>query len=186
MNHLTVRDAPIEGLKIIERSPVNDARGYFERLFCQSELKSILGTSNICQVNHTFTRTTGAVRGLHFQYPPYAETKIVTCLKGRVWDIALDLRKDSNTFLKYYAIELSEENFRTYLIPPGFAHGFQTLAPDSELLYFHTAEYHSNAEGGVNALDPRLAIPWPLKFTERSERDKAHPMLNEQFMGIEI
>ena len=174
------------GLYELLRHPLGDERGFLERLFCQETLGSLLSGKSIRQVNHTLTRKEGAVRGLHFQYPPHAETKIVTCIKGRVWDVAVDLRQGSPTFLQHQALVLSEENLRSFLIPEGFAHGFQTLTPDCEMLYLHTADYQSGAEGALNALDPQLAIAWPQPITERSARDQKHPMLTQDFLGITL
>jgi len=128
----------------------------------------------------------GAVRGMHFQYPPHAEVKIISCLKGKVWDVAVDLRKGSPTFLQTHSVTLSEDVPQSYLIPKGFAHGFQTLTPDCELIYFHTADYNAAAEAGLNALDPRLDIQWPIAITERSKRDEQHPMLTDCFVGIDV
>jgi dTDP-4-dehydrorhamnose 3,5-epimerase len=174
------------GLYEVLRQPLGDERGFLERLFCQETLGNLLSGKSIRQINHTLTRKEGTVRGLHFQYPPYAETKIVTCIKGTVWDVALDLRQGSPTFLQYHPLVLSEDNLRSFLIPEGFAHGFQTLTPDCEMLYFHTADYQAEAEGAINALDPHLAIAWPKSVTERSARDQGHPMLTEDFLGISL
>jgi dTDP-4-dehydrorhamnose 3,5-epimerase len=121
---------------------------------------------------------------MHFQYPPYAETKIVSCLHGEVFDVAVDLRRGSPTFLHWHAEILSAENHRTLLIPEGFAHGFQALSEDCELLYFHTAAYQPSSEGGLNAQDPRLQIRWPQAVIELSSRDAAHPLLDEGFVGV--
>ena len=186
MNRLFVRDTPISGLRLIERNPLGDDRGFLQRLFCQESLESLLHGKTIRQVNHTLTRKLGAVRGMHFQYPPYAEIKIVSCLKGKVWDVAVDLRKGSPTFLQHHSVTLSEDVPQSYLIPEGFAHGFQTLTPDCELIYFHSADYNTAAEGGLNALDPRLGIRWPVAISERSKRDAEHPMLTDSFIGIDL
>jgi dTDP-4-dehydrorhamnose 3,5-epimerase len=186
MNRFSIYDTPINGLKIIERQPISDERGYLERMYCFDTLSYLLKGKNIRQINHTLSNKMGTVRGLHFQYPPYAETKIVSCIKGQVWDLAVDLRKGSSTFLQYYAIELSEFNNRSFLIPEGFAHGFQTLTHDCELLYFHTSDYKADAEGALNALDPCLRIKWPGDVIEISDRDCRHANLNNAFEGIEI
>jgi dTDP-4-dehydrorhamnose 3,5-epimerase len=186
MSRFVLYPTPINGLQVIERQPICDARGYLERLFCQETLTSFLQGKTICQINRTLTQNRGTVRGLHFQYPPHAETKIVTCIKGQVWDVAVDLRKGSSTFLQHHAVLLSEDNHQSYLIPEGFAHGFQTLSPDCEMLYFHTADYKAEAEGPLNACDPRLAINWPEPITERSERDANHAMLTDDFYGIDL
>lgn len=184
MSRFNLHDTPIDGLYGITRNPISDERGFLERLFCQGSLNILLKEKSIRQVNHTLTLRAGAVRGIHFQYPPHAETKIVTCLRGKVWDVAVDLRQGSPTFLQHHAILLSEDNFQSLLIPEGFAHGFQTLTPNCEMLYFHTADYRSDAEGALNALDPHLAIEWPQPITELSARDQNHPMLTKDFLGI--
>lgn len=186
MNRFSIHQTPLAGLKLIERRPIGDDRGLLQRLYCQESLESLLGGKTIRQINHTLTREPGAVRGMHFQYPPHAEIKIVSCLRGKVWDVAVDLRKGSPTLLKYHAVTLSEDVPQSYLIPEGFAHGFQTLTPDCELIYFHTADYNAAAEGALNALDPRLSIQWPAAITERSQRDEQHAMLSDNFAGIEV
>jgi len=186
MSHFVLRPTPIDGLRLIERLPFGDSRGFLERLFCQQTLDQLLVGKTLRQVNRTLTQQKGSVRGLHFQYPPHAETKIVICIKGQVWDVAVDLRRGSPTYLQHHAVLLTEENHLSYLIPEGFAHGFQTLKPDCEMLYFHTADYNAEAEGALNVLDPRLAINWPEPITERSERDRSHAMLTEDFHGIAL
>jgi dTDP-4-dehydrorhamnose 3,5-epimerase len=128
----------------------------------------------------------GAVRGLHFQHAPHAEMKLVRCVKGRVWDVALDLRKGSPTFLQWHAQELTPNNSLMLIIPEGCAHGFQVLDPDSELLYLHTASYMPTTEGGIRFDDPAVKIAWPLPVADLSERDKQHPYINEHFFGITL
>lgn len=177
---------PIIGLHLLKRSQKSDNRGFFERLFCQKTLSMILETRTIRQINHSFTATEGTVRGLHFQFPPHAEMKIVSCIKGEVFDIAVDLRRDSPTFLRYYSEILSEKNSLSMVIPEGFAHGFQTLTNDCELLYLHTADYCPHKEGALNALDPRLGIEWPRLILNRSYRDSQHEMISDKFLGIDI
>jgi len=176
---------PLAGLLVLQRKLLGDSRGYLERMFCQRELDEILAGRQIFQINHTYTFGQGTLRGLHFQYSPHAETKIVSCLRGEVFDVAVDLRRDSATFLRWHGEILSAENHRSLFIPEGFAHGFQTMAEDCEMLYFHTAAYHEAAEGGVNALDPLLAIKWPLEVTTLSDRDLAHPWLAAEFKGLD-
>lgn len=177
-------ETPLQGLQLIKRKPLGDSRGYLERLFCQSDLAEQLHGRAIVQINHTLTEKIGTVRGLHFQHPPYAETKFVMCLKGEVCDVVVDVRAGSPTFLQWHGEILSAANHKTYFIPEGFAHGFQTLTDDCEMLYFHTAAYQSRAEAALNALDPKLAIAWPLPVTEQSKRDKEHPMINPDFQGV--
>lgn len=186
MSRLIVHRVPIDGPKVIERQPIGDNRGFLERLFCQTTIDYLLPDRIIRQINRTLTRPKGAVRGLHFQYPPHAETKIVTCLKGKVWDVVVDLRRGSPNFLGHNAVLLTEDNNLSYMIPEGFAHGFQTLTSDCEMLYLHTADYHPDSEGGINPIDPQLSIPWPESITERSERDASHPMLAANFEGLEV
>lgn len=184
--HFTLTDTTIADLVVLERKPIKDNRGSFERLFCQNELSGVLQGKSIVQINHTLTKKAGAVRGMHFQYPPCAELKFVSCLKGEVFDVAVDLRQNSSTFLCWHAEVLSADNFKTFVIPEGFAHGFQTLKEDCEMYYLHTTDYAAEAEGALNARDPRLNITWPKSITERSERDQAHPMLRDDFDGVAL
>jgi dTDP-4-dehydrorhamnose 3,5-epimerase len=176
---------PISGLTVIERTRIQDSRGFLSRFLCMQTLQP-LGMKPIQQINQTLTKKAGAIRGLHFQYPPESEIKIVNCLHGRILDVAVDLRADSPTFLTWYATELSAENNLSLYIPEGFAHGFQTLTEGCELLYLHTANYSPTHEAGLNPLDPKLAIHWPIPVAEISARDQAHPMLDSGFKGIKV
>jgi dTDP-4-dehydrorhamnose 3,5-epimerase len=171
-------------LRILLRQPIGDSRGYLERIFCSEELQALAPDRHIAQINHTFTAARSTVRGMHFQRPPHSEIKFVSCLRGAVFDVAVDLRDNSPTFLSWHAEVLSADNYKTLVIPEGFAHGFQTLTDDCEMLYFHTAAYQPNAEGGLNPEDPRLAIKWPLPVTGLSPRDVAHPFLDNDFTGV--
>ena len=175
---------PIAGLQVLQRKPIGDDRGYLERLFCMDELQALLPGKRIEQINHTLTSGRGTVRGLHFQHPPHAETKFVHCLRGEVFDVAVDLRRGSPTFLRWHAEVLSAANHRTFVIPEGFAHGFQALADDCEMLYFHTAAWSADCEGGLRHDDPMLAIRWPLSAAAISDRDRHHPLLDAGFSGI--
>jgi dTDP-4-dehydrorhamnose 3,5-epimerase len=177
-------ETPLAGLGVLQRKPLGDARGFFERVFCADELQPLLQGHTLAQINRTHTTTHGTVRGMHFQHPPHAEVKFVSCLRGVVFDVAVDLRRGSPTFLQWYGRELSADNRLTMAIPEGFAHGLQTLADDCELLYLHTAAFCADAEGGVHPLDPRLAIRWPAPITELSARDRGHAMLAPQFDGL--
>jgi dTDP-4-dehydrorhamnose 3,5-epimerase len=171
----------IAGVFVVETKSFQDTRGVFTRLFCQRELADTVGSRHIEQINHSRTAAVGAVRGLHFQRPPHAEMKMVRCIKGRVWDVAVDLREGSPTFLQWHAQELSAANSLMLVIPEGCGHGFQALEPDSELLYLHTASYTPAAEGGVRFDDPALNITWPLPVVDLSMRDKEHPLINRNF-----
>ena len=173
-------------LKVIEYVSILDERGFFKKMFSQKKLENLVGNKTIKQVNKTFTKKKGTVRGLHFQYSPHQEIKIVSCLKGKVWDVAVDLRKGSSTFLKYHAILLSEDDLTSYFVPAGFAHGFQTMTSNCEMLYLHTEDYNKSSEGAINALDPMINIKWPKPITMRSTRDISHAMLTENFKGIEL
>lgn len=184
MSRFAVIDTPLAGLKLVERGRLSDARGFLSRLFCAEELAAAGWSKAIAQINQTLTRARGAVRGLHFQHPPHAEMKLVNCIRGKVFDVAVDLRRGSPTFLKWHGVELSEDNGRALLIPEGFAHGFQTLMPDSELLYFHSCAYAPASEGAIHVEDPRVGIAWPLPLAELSERDRRHPLLPLSFDGI--
>lgn len=183
---MNILDTPLPDLKIVQSLPFRDARGVFGRVFCAEELKPLLGARQIAQINHSKTSHAGAVRGLHFQSPPHAEIKMVRCLRGRVWDVAVDLRMGSPTFLQWHAEQLAQDDTQMLVIPEGFAHGFQVLEPESELLYLHTASYHPPSEGGVRHDDPRLAISWPLSPRDVSPRDLAHPLLSPDFAGVAL
>lgn len=175
---------PLAGLTLVQRKAIEDDRGFLSRFFCVDEFRETSFNKPIAQINHTLTRKQGAVRGMHFQHSPHAEVKLVSCIKGEVWDVAVDLRKDSPTFLKWHAEILSATNRKSLLIPEGFAHGFQTLTEDCELIYLHTESYHPESEGALNAEDPKLAIAWPSPITELSARDQAHPFIDNNFQGM--
>ena len=177
---------PLSGLKVVRRRPIEDTRGFLSRFFCAEEFNEFGFSKPINQINHTFTRLKGAVRGMHYQKPPYAEIKLVSCLKGEIFDVAVDLRKNSPTFLHWHSEILSEHNQRSLLIPEGFAHGFQTLTEDCELIYLHSAPYVKEAETALNVTDPKLGIAWPISITEISERDRLHPMIKLDFEGIVV
>lgn len=179
-----ISDTPLRGVKVLQRKTIGDHRGYLERLYCAEELRATASDLAIAQINHTYTASRGTVRGMHFQHPPHAEVKFVSCLRGEVFDVAVDLRRDSPTFLQWHAERLSGDNHRTLVIPRGCAHGFQALTDDCEMLYFHSAGYQPNAEGGMNPLDPRLAIAWPLDVSDLSERDAGHPFIDAAFQGV--
>ncbi len=183
---MKIRLTGIQGVVIVETEAYLDHRGAFSRLYCERELSAVIGERRIVQINHSRTKTIGAVRGMHYQRPPHAEMKLVRCLKGGVWDVAVDLRANSSTFLQWHAEELSQKNGCTMVIPEGCAHGFQVLAEDSELLYLHTDFYMPEAEGGVSSRDQRLKITWPLPVADISSRDSRHPPIDSNFIGITV
>lgn len=174
----------IEGVRVVETTTTRDARGAFKRLYCERDLAEVIGQRRIVQANHSRTHAVGAVRGLHYQHAPHSEMKLVRCLAGRVWDVAVDLRAGSPTFLHWHAVELSADNARMLVIPEGCAHGFQVLEPDSELMYLHTAFYAPGSEGGVRWDDPQIGIDWPLPAIDLSTRDASHALLANTFSGI--
>lgn len=186
MSRFTVTDLPLAGLKRVQRQRLGDNRGFLARLFCAEELAAAGWTQPIAQINHTFTAKQGTVRGMHFQRPPHAEMKLVSCIRGEVWDVAVDLRVGSPTFLHWYAERLSAENSCALLIPEGFAHGFQALTNDVELLYCHSAAYAAQAESGLHPSDPRIGIAWPLAIAELSARDAGHALITADFEGVRV
>lgn len=179
-----VEATPLPGLEVVVRKPLGDSRGYLERMFCLHELQDVFGERRVVQINRTLTQTKGTVRGLHFQRAPHAEMKFVSCLQGAVFDVAVDLREDSPTFLSWHAELLSADNHKTFAIPEGFAHGFQTLTDNCEMLYLHTAAYAPDAEAGLNPRDAKLAIEWPLPIAEMSLRDAGHGPIGDDFQGV--
>jgi dTDP-4-dehydrorhamnose 3,5-epimerase len=179
-----VHATPLDGLVVLERKPMGDARGSLTRMFCARELARFLGGSSVVQANFTRTALRGTVRGLHLQSPPFGEDKLVSCMRGKVWDVAVDVREGSPTFLKWHAEVLDGDGHRSMLVPKGFAHGFQALTDDCELLYFCTAAHEPSAELGLDALDPDLGIAWPETVSLRSARDMAHPPVRQGFRGV--
>jgi dTDP-4-dehydrorhamnose 3,5-epimerase len=185
MLHFDVTSTKINGLVVIRRKPIGDDRGFLSRLFCEADFAALGLVVRTCQINHTMTRRKGTIRGMHFQHPPHGEIKLVTCLRGMVFDVAVDLRKGSPTFLQWHGEVLSAETPSSIYIPRGFAHGFQTMTHQCELLYAHSDPYQPASEDGLNALDPSIAIRWPLPPTDMSERDRTHAHLTPNFRGIE-
>lgn len=186
MNRLLVTDTPIHGVKLLQRQPLGDERGFLARLFCARELAHAGWHQPLAQINHTLTQQRGTLRGLHYQTAPHAEMKLVTCLRGAVWDVAVDLRRGSPTFLRWRAQHLSAANGNALLIPEGCAHGFQSLSDDAELLYCHSMPYEAQAEAGLHPLDERLGIAWPLPVALLSERDGRHPPVDGRFEGLHL
>ena len=182
---MKLTSTPIAGLHLAESAPVADHRGALTRFYCERALSAALGPRRIVQINHTRTHVVGAIRGMHLQRPPHAEMKFVRCVKGRVWDVTVDLRARSPTFLKWHAEELSPENGRMMIIPEGCAHGFQVLEADSELLYLHTAFYTPDSEGGFSCHDIAFNIHWPLPAADLSKRDASHQPIAPHFTGID-
>jgi len=185
-NKLNIINTYLEGLYTIEPNTYKDDRGEFIRVFCEDELSDIFKENNIKQVNHSLTHQKGSVRGLHFQYLPDCEIKLIKCIQGKIIDIVVDIRENSPTFLKSFSVELSAENKKMIYIPKGFAHGFQTLEDDTELIYFHSEIYSPENEGALSIFDPKLDIVLPLKVSDISIKDNSHKYLDNDFKGIKI
>ena len=175
---------PIDGLTVVERRPHEDERGTLDRLFDSDLIDRLLPDFRVKQVNHTMTRWRGTVRGMHYQLPPYSDEKIVTCLRGRVFDVAVDVRRGSPTFLRWHGEVLQPGERRSLLLPAGLAHGFQALADNSELIYVHGAGYRPGAEAGLRPDDPAVGIDWPEPLRLMSERDATHPPVADCWEGV--
>ena len=173
------KELSLPGVFRIDLDRIQDERGFFARIFCQNELAEHSLNARIVQCNNTLTRQIGTIRGMHFQRPPKAETKIVRCIRGAIFDVAVDLRAESDTYGQWCSIELNDQDRSMIYIPQGFAHGFQTLATDTELLYFHSEFYSQLDEGGLDPLDPAVAIAWPLPIQTMSARDRQQPLLTD-------
>ncbi|HSC83211.1 MAG TPA: dTDP-4-dehydrorhamnose 3,5-epimerase family protein [Pseudomonas sp.] len=186
MSDLQLIELRLPGLFVLQHRVHEDARGRFARLYCEGSLQLFDQPFHVRQINQSLTRERGTVRGLHFQHSPYAESKLISCLRGVVWDVAVDVRQNSPTFLHWHAERLEAGDGRSLLLPPGFAHGFQALSDDAELLYLHSADYTPGHEGGLSVHDPRLAIDWPLPLKNLSARDAGHPLLDESFQGVRL
>jgi dTDP-4-dehydrorhamnose 3,5-epimerase len=169
----------IEGLYLIGPEPKNDERGYFARIFCQEELKKNGLTFNVRQANRSFSEKKGTLRGMHFQKAPRAEDKIVQCLRGKIFDVAVDMRKDSKTFGQWVAEELTQDNQKMFLIPKGLAHGFQALTDQCEVLYLMSEFYSPEHASGIRWNDPFLNIIWPMENPIVSEKDKNWPWIQQ-------
>ena len=183
---MKLHPTPLAGLVEIEQPAVGDARGRFTRLFCEQAFAPIRSHLHFTQINWSHTQGRGSLRGLHYQKPPAAEAKLIRCLRGRVYDVAVDVRADSPTFLRWHAVELAEDNNRAFFLPEGFAHGFQALTDEVQLLYMHTAPWAPDCEAGLRHDDPLLAIAWPLPVAQVSVRDQSHPLIAPGFAGIRI
>lgn len=179
-----VSDTPLAGLKILRRKRLGDDRGHLTRLFDAEDLSEIGWPGGVAQVNETGTAARGTVRGLHYQNPPFAEAKLITVTQGAVLDIAVDIRRGSPTFLRHHAVELAAGSALSYLLPQGFAHGYQALTSDVRMIYVHSAPYRAEAEAGINVTDARLAIAWPLAIENLSRRDEGFAMLSDTFEGV--
>jgi dTDP-4-dehydrorhamnose 3,5-epimerase len=169
----------ISGVFVLNRKLFYDDRGSFSRLLCNKEMKDLNISSSIEQINISKTTNTGTIRGMHYQTDPDEEDKYVICLKGSVFDVALDVRKESQTYLQWDSVLLSADSNKMIYIPKGVAHGFQALEPNCWLLYLHTASYSPESENGLNPLDPELAINWPISEINMSKKDSDRKYIQE-------
>ena len=183
---MKIEQTKITDVSVILAEPFKDERGFFNRIFCQKELEVIRPDIVIAQINHSMTKQKGTIRGMHFQNPPHAEMKIVRCIKGSIFDVAVDLRKDSPTFLQWHGEELSAENMKAFVIPEGCAHGFQSLEDDVEMIYLHTQFYSKQSEGAIRYDEPKINIQWPLDHTVISEKDMSYPFLPNSYEGLTL
>ncbi|XZF13822.1 dTDP-4-dehydrorhamnose 3,5-epimerase [Chitinophagaceae bacterium MMS25-I14] len=174
----------LQGCYIIEPEPFRDNRGWFARTYCKDEFAAIGHTAEWVQINHSFTNHKGSIRGMHYQPPPDGEIKLIRCIAGVVQDVVVDIRSSSATFLQWMSVELSAENRKMIYIPEGFAHGFQALTDNCELIYHHSARYTPGVEKGIHFADPMIGIEWQLPLTQISDRDLNHPYINKDFKGI--
>jgi dTDP-4-dehydrorhamnose 3,5-epimerase len=181
---MTFEATPLPGSYLVTLTPFSDERGWFARSYCQDEFRQIGHSQPWVQMNHSMTFTRGSLRGMHYQVPPFQEIKMVRCIAGAVFDVIVDLRADSPTLWKWYGAELSAANKQMMYIPQGFAHGFQALTDNCELVYHHSEMYTPNAEAGIRYNDPRISIEWPLPVTVISSRDADHPLIDNNFKGV--
>jgi dTDP-4-dehydrorhamnose 3,5-epimerase len=180
------RELSLAGAALIQPQGVGDERGWFERYFCVDEFGNRFPPVQFVQFNHSYTRRSGSIRGLHLQIGAAAEDKLVKCVRGRVFDVLLDLRHGSPTLLQHTAVQLKAGQGAAAFVPRGVAHGFQTLADDTELIYHHSNAYDPSLERGVRFDDPRAAIEWPLAVADVSAKDGRWPLLSRAFTGFEI
>lgn len=176
----------LSGVFTIKLDFLTDDRGFFARTFCKKEFSNFGFNVEFVQFNHSFNLAKGTIRGMHYQKPPFAETKLIRCVQGSVYDVAIDLRKDSPTYLQYFGTELSSSNINSIIIPEGFAHGFQTLEDNTSLIYHHSNYYTPNTEEGIRYDDPKINIQWQLPPVNISQRDLTHPFISTNFQAISL
>lgn len=173
----------LSGSWLVDPQPVADERGSFMRTFCEKEFASHGLATRFVQHSQSHSSRRGTLRGMHFQVAPYAEVKLVSCVRGAIYDVIVDLRPSSPTLHRWVGIELTPENRRQVYVPAGFAHGFQTLRYDTLVSYLISQSYTPEASAGVRYDDPAFGIDWPLAPTAISEKDRAWPLLNSRVLG---
>jgi len=175
------QETALSGAYLIDLEKRGDERGFFARVFCEREFAAHSLITHFVQANNSLSADRGTLRGMHYQLPPHAETKVVRCIRGALWDVILDLRPNSPTFGKSIGVELSAENRRMIYAPKGFAHGFLTLKDDSEAFYFTDEFYAPESERGLRWDDPRFGLEWPMAPIVISEKDRAHRNFDPAF-----
>ena len=174
----------LKGAYIVELEKHEDERGFFARSWCEKEFSSKGLETKLVQCNVSFNKRKGTLRGLHYQVPPHAETKLVRCTRGALYDVIVDLRSASPTFLKWFGVELTAENYRMLYIPERFAHGFQTLKDGTEIFYQMSEFYLPETARGLRWDDPRVGIAWPVADRTISPKDMEYANLDGKFAGI--
>ena len=172
------KETALEGAYLINLDRKKDERGSFTRMFCQKELTEAGFDKQIVQINHSITKKKGTLRGIHYQIPPASEIKIIRVINGAIYDVIVDLRVGSETFLKWISHKLSEDKPQLLYVPEGFAHGFQTLSDDVEMIYQHSAFHNPKYERGFRYDDPKINISWPLPVSIMSQRDNNYPIFS--------
>jgi dTDP-4-dehydrorhamnose 3,5-epimerase len=172
---LIFTETKLKGAFILDVKRLEDERGFFGRSWCKKEMQEHGLNSNVVQANVSFNHKRGTLRGMHFQFSPYQETKLVRCTKGALYDVIIDLRKDSPTYKQWIGVELTEDNFRMLYVPEDFAHGFITLQDNTAITYQVTQFYTPGAEGGIRWNDPTVGIEWPVPIEVISSKDSNHP-----------
>jgi len=178
-SRLIINELPLRGAFTIELRPQNDERGLFARTFCAREFRAGGLVDSFVQCNTSWNAQTGTVRGLHYQLPPSGEVKLVRCTAGSLWDVIVDLRPESPTYLQHFGIELSARNRVALYVPEMFAHGYQTLEDDTEIFYQMSEFYSPELSTGLRYDDPKLGLKWPLPISVISERDRSQSLLDE-------
>ncbi len=172
---------PLPGAYIIDLEKIGDDRGFFARVFCKKEFSQHELETEFVQINNSLSAQKGTLRGMHYQLDPHAEVKVVRCIKGRLWDVILDIRPNSPTFGQWFGAELSAENRRMMYVPKGFAHGFVTLEDDTEAFYLVSAYYAPEFERGIRWNDPKFGIEWPIEPVIISDKDRNHPDFDPKY-----
>jgi dTDP-4-dehydrorhamnose 3,5-epimerase len=175
---------PLKGAFTIDVTPFQDNRGFFTRTFCEKEFAAHDLVQHFVQANHSGTHGKGVIRGMHFQHSPFCEVKLVKCVQGGIFDVIVDVRKGSPTFLQWFGAELTAENKKMMYVPAGFAHGFQSLTDYSEITYMVSDFYNKESEGGIKYDDASVNIQWPLPVSLVSDKDLAIPLVNSNFNGV--